>query len=191
MNEVTQKVDTMNISQAEFARRVGTSRQYINRLVREGKLTREDDGSLDEDKVTAEFQSLSDVGRDGTREWAERQRNGESSSQGRSLSMEEDGENVRAQRLFNSAKAREKSYVSLMKELEYKAALGEYVKVSDVEIEADRVFSELNSILNSLPSRLAPKLMQRESLAEIQQILEEGLNEAKQTFQEFDIVDSD
>ena len=42
----------------------------------------------------------------------------------------------------------------------------------------------LVSVLGSLPSRLVPKLIQRDSLSEVQQIIEEGINEAKQTIQE-------
>ena len=169
----------MGITQSEFARKAGCSRQYVNKLVKQGKLTRNPDGSLDEEKALAEYAALAEVGRDAVREWNKEQR-------GASKTQPTDEEVARSQRLFNSAKAREKSYLSLLRELEYKVATKEYVRVSDVEAEAERVFAELNSILNALPSRLAPKLMQRESLAEIQRILEDGINQAKITFQDLD-----
>lgn len=73
-----------------------------------------------------------------------------------------------------------------LKQLDLEVANGKYIRVTDVEAEAEHVFGELNSILNALPSRLAPKLMQRESLPEIQRILEDGINQAKQTFQDLD-----
>jgi len=190
----------MALSQAEFARQVGHSRQYINQLVKKGKLSTSGKGKLDEKKAYAEFQALGEVGREGTREWNRRQKSGAKNGHDKASSGNGDqgvpDDTVpqasefsdpavqEAQRVFNKSRAKEKAFNSLLKELDYYIRKGQYVPVSEVRGEAEQVIGALVSVLDSLPSRLAPKLIQRDSLPEVQQIIEDGVNEIKQAIQE-------
>lgn len=192
----------MSISQAEFARQVGHSRQYIHKLIRQGKLSTDEKGRVDDGKAFEEFRSLGDVGHSATREWNKQQKQGAKSKHSKATKGSggsgevlagENGEPEgdfadpavqEAHRVFNKSKAKEKAFASLLRELDYHVRKGNYVPVSEVKQEAEQVVSAMVSVLDSLPSRLAPRLTQRESLPEIQEIIEDGINEVKQAIQE-------
>ena len=191
----------MSLSQAEFARQVGHTRQYINKLIKQGKLSKSQDGGLDEERAFAEFQALGDVAHSATRAWNRQQKSGakskrESATNGNGEGVNtapgvdtENGEDfndpavAEAHRVFNKSKAKEKAYSSLIREIEYYIRKGDYVPISEVRREAEEVVGSLIATLDSMPSRLAPRLLQRESLPEIQEILEAGINEVKEAIQ--------
>ncbi len=87
---------------------------------------------------------------------------------------------------FLEARARDKKYQALMREIDYKIKKGEIVPVEKVRKDAQEVIAVLSSLLSAMPAKLAPRLLQRDSLAEIQEIIEDGINDVKKAFQEID-----
>lgn len=189
----------MSISQAELARRVGYSRQYIHKLIKQGKLSTDSKGRVDENKVFSELKALAEPGRGNVKKKnTERKKanaskdNKKSQTKGSEQSQEspaggldpEEADTEQVHRIFNQARAKKESFASLIRELDYYIRKGDYVSVSEVKQDAEQVVGALIAALDSVPARLAPKLMQRDSLPEIQRILEDGINEAKRAMQE-------
>ena len=183
------------MTQTDLAKLVGCSRNHINHLVKQGKLTKLAEGP---EAALKEYATLKDVSTDVQRQWAKKQK--ELAAQGKhhnqkkkaktpasvdddeSPDIPDDGTEI--SRLYNRSRAKEKKYAAMLRELDYKIQSGEYIHVDEVRADADRALSALVSMLASMPSRIAPKLMQRDNLAEIQIILENGINEAKQALLE-------
>lgn len=51
------------LSQAEYAARIGTSRQYVHKMIRAGKITAEPDGRIDPLKADAALNGIADPAR--------------------------------------------------------------------------------------------------------------------------------
>jgi hypothetical protein len=183
-------------TQKKLAEAVGCSQQYIAKMISKGLLPLAADGKIDGLKAVKIFEAHhAEVGKDDLREYNRTQKGRPKKKAAVSSVPMDDGgggdndddwakASDRASKVFNMAKAKEKKFLSLLRELEYKKAMGELIATDEVKADAENVAALLNALLAAMPSRIAPKLMQRDSLAEIQAIIEAEVNEVKKAIYE-------
>ena len=172
----------MLITQAEWARRRGFSRQYVGRLVKRG-VVRLDDGKLDPEEADAALAALREPARQprrtaGSRAEHSRRQPTDSSTGGGPISVPQGGDLPTL-----LLKTRIKSEVERARLLEIKAKVeaGKYVDADEVKVAAFNRARIVRDALLSIPDRLAAVLAAETETpkvhaliaAEIRQALEE------------------
>lgn len=150
------------ISQADFARRINKSRQYVSQLVRDGKLTTEN-GKIVEDSALKEYNTL---------------RNGvlESEEIKNPSAKHQETEKVAATgHQLQKAKAITQSYVAKLKKREYEILEKEYIHIDQVVNEIETASAIVRSKLLALPNKLATEL-ENLTHSEIETKLENEIN---------------
>lgn len=149
--------DKTLVSQSAYARLRGTSRQYVNRLVRSGKLTLVD-GKVDPEKADAELSENTDETRANSG-LSNREPVAEAETGIGSTSLME------AKRLHEEYKAR-------LAKLRYEEARGLLVEKSEVEREAYAVGRVVRDAMLAIPSRLRDMLAAEDDAKAVHRILE-------------------
>ena len=152
------------VSQAELARRLGVSRQYVNRLVRSGKLELEGK-KIDVAKAVAALRQVRDPARKyKTDEPADLDQ-----------FPQEDSSEAGPQLTFAEAKTMKEVYLARMARLKYEEEAGKLVPKADVEARAADIGMVVKQNLLSIPSRLMDQLADETDPREINAILEAEL----------------
>lgn len=147
------------ISQRGFAKEIGKSPTWVNKLISEGILPRNNDGSLPYEEALAAYKShiAKRKGADETKEI-----------------INDASMNINA--AINKVKLAKETYNARLKELEYKMRKGELLEKDFVVAEAARMAEAVRNKLLSLPARVAA-LCENRTSREIEGIIENEINE--------------
>lgn len=190
------------VSQRQFAKVVGRSHVWVNRLVKEGRLPADEKGRIPLEDGLKAYEASQVVGYDANRAHGEKQRSkgkapAKAAAKGKAREPDEpellpDNDDVppitggpshaRVAEAYNRARTAEKTFQAKLKELEYKEAQGLLLPLADVEADAAETAAELREKLMSMPPRIAP-LCEGKQAREIEGILEDAINEALLAFQ--------
>jgi transcriptional regulator with XRE-family HTH domain len=155
------------ISQAELARRLGVSRQYVNRLVRSGKLELEGK-KIDAAKAVAALRQVRDPAR--------KYKTDEPADLDQPAPQPEPA--AKRQPTFAEAKTMKEVYLARMARLKYEEEAGKLVPKADVEARAADIGMVVKQNILSIPSRLMDQLADETDPREINAILEAELRRA-------------
>lgn len=149
-------------SQAEFAKQIGVTRQYVCKLVREGKITTQN-GKVVEAVALKEYQIL----KYGTDQ--------DPISKIPSAKHLNTDKTAATGKTIQNAKAVKETYVAKLKKREYEILEKEYIHIDKVLNDIETASAVVRSKLLALPSKLATDL---EGLihSEIQTKLEDEIN---------------
>jgi ribosomal protein L19E len=142
-----------NVSVSEFAREVGASRGNVRRLIDQGVIPRNPDGTVPLEAGRAAFENR----------------------KGRRDKVVQDTGNVREETA--KAKLAKETYIAKLKELDYRYRKGELVEVEDVRAEAQRVAAAVMDKFKAIPPRIAV-LCEGRSARDIEAIISDAHNEA-------------
>ncbi len=152
------------ITKAEFARRVGISKQRVTQLTQAGRLP-----------VTADNRIPWPEARDVL--LARRAEDDNPSAQlARAGRGDANDAAIRSSLNYAEARAAKEALRAQLLNLQVKRVRGELVPVAEVEADAQVMGEELRAALLALPSRICP-LCQAKPLAEAERIWEDALNE--------------
>lgn len=167
------------ISQAELARRLGVSRQYVGRLVKQGKLELVG-RKLDAEASMAVLEGLADPARP-------RKTNLAASPPAREVVAEQsepaddpEGAIIKGEKrapTFAEAKTMKEVYLAKMARLKYEEEAGRFLEKSEVERRAQEVGMVVRQNLLSLPSRLMDQLAAESDPREINALLDAEVRE--------------
>jgi hypothetical protein len=152
----------------ELAKRLGISRQRVNDLAREGKLTREPDGRWDPDRAMDELSKTLDSRhrrRAKVQQRGVRQDSRASESEGLPLTGS-------AHEIFNRARAAKEVAIAKERQLDLRHRQGELLEASEVELAWTRKLTAFKERLLAIPDRLAQKLAAIAEDREIRAILD-------------------
>lgn len=149
-------------SQADFAKQIGVTRQYVCKLVREGKITTQN-GKIVEAVALKEYQILK-YGTDSA-----------PITDTPSVKHLNTDKTAATGKTIQNAKAVKETYVAKLKKREYEILEKEYIHIDQVLNDIETASAVVRSKLLALPSRLATDL---EGLihSEIQTKLEDEIN---------------
>lgn len=171
------------VSQREFAKQVGRSHVWVNRLVKDGRLPTDAKGRIPLKAGLAAFEAANVVGY-ATKETAKKKK-----AEPELLPETDDvpvtsggASHAKVAEAYNRARTAEKTYQAKLKELEYKEAQGLLIPLADVEADAAETAAAMRNTLMSMPPRIAP-LCEGKSAREIEGVIEEAVNEALREFQ--------
>lgn len=160
----------IKISQIELAEMLGVSKQYVNKLVQQGKFPLRD-GKLDSDECKAIYETM---GGNKASQETENQNN--------------IGQHYQRARAYKEATIAKIKAVELQqKELQLKVEQGKFISIEEAERNADVIFSELRNQLYSIPTRVALECVGK-SAPKIAAIIEGAINEALEAMQNWVIV---
>ena len=142
-----------NVSVSEFARVVGSSRGNVRRLIDQGVIPRNPDGTVPLEIGRVAFQNR----------------------KGQKKKDPTDTDNVREETA--KAKLAKETYIAKLKELDYRYRKGELAEVEDVKADARRVGSAFMDKIKAIPSRIAV-LCEGRSARDIEAIIDDALNDA-------------
>ena len=152
------------LSQAEFARRLGVTRQYVNQLVKR-KVIALKDGRIDFAEAVRAIEAAQDPARPRTRpELAP----------------------LPATMSYQAARTLKEEYAALHRKLEYEQACGKLLPVDQVVQAWQQLVAAFRAKCLSLPSRLAPMLAMSER-GEIHKALTAAVREALEELSRFDL----
>jgi transcriptional regulator with XRE-family HTH domain len=167
------------ISQAEFARRLGVSRQYIGRLVKKGKLELVG-RKLDADASMAVLEGLADPARPRKTSLAASPPSREIVAEQPEPADDPEGAIIKGEKrapTFAEAKTMKEVYLAKMARLKYQEEAGRFLEKAEVERRAQNVGMVVRQNLLSLPSRLMDQLAFESDPREINALLEAEVRE--------------
>ncbi len=136
------------VTQTEYARHIGKSKQYVSKLVKKGKIPLVD-GLIDPD--------MADVAKK------------KNSDPSRVVGVEVDQDHSS----FSAAKTKREIIRSQFEEMKFKRHAGELVEVSDIESVLKDVFRDLRDRILSIPTTVKGRLVGMTDEREIQLYLNE------------------
>lgn len=190
------------VSQREFAKHIGRSHVWVNRLVKNGRLPSDDKGYIPLNAGLEAYRLAQRPDDDVRRAVAAEQRAAYKAKAGKpahepeptvqesepmpdvsSIPASAAGMSVaRINEAFNRARLAEKTYQAKLRELEYKEASGQLIPVGDVEADAARTGAEVRERLMTVAPRVAG-LCEGKTAREIERIIREAVNEALEALQ--------
>lgn len=190
------------VSQREFAKHIGRSHVWVNRLVKDGRLPSDDKGRIPLSAGLEAYRLAQQPGDDTRRAVAAEQRAAHKAKAGKpapepeptvqesepmpdvsSIPASAAGMSVaRINEAFNRARLAEKTYQAKLRELEYKEASGQLIPVGDVEADAVRTGAEVRERLMTVAPRVAG-LCEGKTAREIERIIDAAINEALEALQ--------
>lgn len=182
------------ITQSEFARQTGVSKQYINKLVKQGKLPVLDSGRIDPDVARVALDKIRDPARrlgkdapDGAGESRNAPRSHTAVDPASDLfdvaadDYNEDGDAAATHRgntSFNHVAIAHKGWQAKRAELEYKQAAGLLIDKGDVEREAFDVARAVRDRMIAIPAEVAGVLVGMANEQEIASFLRAKIRDA-------------
>lgn len=162
-------MQAQKVSQAEFARTRGCSRQYINKLVSQGKIQKDENGKIDPVEAVKAMQANADPAHDSHR----------------TILPEVTEDHVpdtapagaSADGSFQASRSQREFYNARMAEMEYLRKVGELLGREDVEKQVSHLARILRNRLMDMPGKLSGRLVSLTSEREITALLEETINE--------------
>ena len=170
------------VSIREFARQVGKSEGMIRKLIKQGKLPRNEDGSIPiKEGFTAYDKYAKAVDAKKKKTVVALPDNDDApmaSAMNKAMNVTE---------AFNKARLAEKTYQAKLKELEYKLKHGELVERDKVEADAQATGSLVREQLMSIPVRFSG-LCEGRTARDIEEILEDAINDALKALQKSEFI---
>ena len=176
------------LSQRAFAKHVGCSPSWINKLVKSGKIPLDAKGKIDVAVGMKAYEASQQPGYENNREHAKKQRAASKSkkSGGQDVELPDDapltGGNATVEKVnqaFNKARLAEKTFMAKLRELEFKEKQGLLIPKEVVEADAANTAEELRGLLFAIGPRIAP-LCEGKQARQIEAIIEEAINDALQ-----------
>ena len=167
------------VTQAEFARRVGCSRQNISKLVKAGKLTINAAGKLDLVRALAEYDANTDPAHH------ERLKKTADSAGEPELPTvfdapaadDETGQlPLSTESTFKQARTEREQHNAQLARLKYQEKTGELISASQVERDAFEMSRALRDGFQAITERLAPILAAEQDERRVADILREEIN---------------
>lgn len=174
------------VSIREFARQVGRSPSWISKMARQGKIPRNEDGSipieegfLAYDKFNREVEEPKPKSK--KKEVEPLPDNDDApmtSSASKAMNVTE---------AFNKARLAEKTYQAKLKEIEYKLKRGELIESEKVVADAQATAALVRERLMSIPVRVSG-LCEGRTARDIEEILEDAINDVLKSFQKSEFI---
>ena len=164
--------NSASVGVREFARQIGKSHTWVYKLLKEGKLPRNEDGTLPVNEAFAAYDKLTR----GTERQPEELPDDDNAQMSPKMAK---AQNVTE--AFNKARAMEKTYQAKLKEIEFKLKQGDLVESAKVRQDAQATASALRARLMSIPVRVAG-LCEGRTSREIEEILEGAIDDALKEF---------
>ena len=155
--------EKVNIPLKAFAREVGRSHTWILRLVKDGRLPRNPDGTMPFTEALEKFNAI--------QEEAKEKKLDRASKNPPDLNI-----------AMNKAKLAEKTYQARLKELEFKLKSGELLEKDAVAHEAQQLASKIKNKLLSIPPRVSAMCEGRVA-RDIEEIITDAINDALKELQ--------
>tara|TARA_R110002012_G_scaffold63674_1_gene167484 strand:+ start:93 stop:581 length:489 start_codon:yes stop_codon:yes gene_type:complete len=147
------------ITQSELARRLGVTRQYIYKLVKQGKIAKE--GKLvDFDKASKAIKMIADPARS-------------SAIDSKPAQLDEESDQS-----FAEAKTMKEIYGAKLAKLKYEEEAGMLILKSDVKSKAHEVGKNIKEVLLSLPARVMDELSVESDPRKVNSILEKEVRDS-------------
>jgi hypothetical protein len=153
------------LSQAAFAKRLGVSRQYVNKLVRRGVVALGEDGLIDFARAVRAIDAAQDPARPRTRPETEDP----------------------AVTTYQIARTLKEKYAALSRKLEYEKACGRLLPADEVVQAWQQLVAAFRARCLALPTKLAPQLAVMNERREIQAALTAAVREALEELSRFDL----
>lgn len=170
------------ISQAEFARVIGVSRQRVNELVRAGKIDLDENGKIDRDKALVKWEMIKAVGYSGRGDITKKKyAKAAKATQNEIERIGDDPTLIDLQ--YNKSRAEKMTYDAKIKELEMLELEKVLIPIEDVKLDSARLGAALKEILYSIPNRVAPNCFGR-SVLEIEEEIENEITQAIEKLKE-------
>ena len=164
-----------SISQAEYARQKGISRQYVNKLVQQGKIPVDADKNINPDIADQVLNATADPARQLNDPEAYDQAGGDHEYESESLvSEDEEVTNTvaaTAHTPFAKFRSVREAYQAKLAQLDYEERAGQLLKKAEVERETFDVARQVRDRFLSLPQELAGTLVSMEDEREIKKFL--------------------
>ena len=160
------------MNQSELAERVGVSRQYINKLVLDGKIT-VTDGHVDLEEAAFEFDIPKKILEKNIEEMTAAELRGL-----RDSISSPDQQEPNPNEMYRDARARKTNAEASKKELELREARGELIEAEQVKRDAAHCAKQLQSSILNVPDRVAAQLAAESDYTEVHRILSEALRTA-------------
>lgn len=163
-----------SISVREFARQIGRSHTWVQYKIKSGEITADENGKIPIKTAFAQAEKLI----------------------GPQTLPEDDDDTDSVKKLstaksvteaFNKARLAEKTYQAKLKEIEYKLKRGDLLERVAVDSDAQQTAALIRERLMSVPVRIAG-LCEGRSAREIEEIIEDGINEALELLQKSKFV---
>lgn len=148
----------IGMSQVEYARKMGVSRQYVSKLVKQGRI-RVKNGKVYPETVTT------DDGKVGKQQLAIPFAGEAGTSKGKG---------------YWNVKTTVEEFNALLKELEYHHKMGTLVRTDEVSKAAFDVARKVRELLNTIPERLCQVLAAEDDPVVIRETLAKELNQAEE-----------
>ena len=173
------------VSVREFARQVGRSPSWISKMARQGKLPRNEDGSI---PIKEGFAAYDKFNREVEATKAKQKKTEPLPDNDDAPMTESATKAMSVTEAFNKARLAEKTYQAKLKELEYKLKRGEIVEREKVVADAEAVGAFLREQFMSIPVRYSG-LLEGRTARDIEEILEDAINDALKALQKSEFVD--
>lgn len=186
------------IRQSEFARRVGKSAAWINKLIKAGKISVGDNKLIDYESALVQLEGSKDYNRDPQRQHAAKVR---AQKTMQAIMTERKGEGETVETVIGQiydhveppigdpackevhigietqkSKLARETYEAKIKQLEYLKMIGELIPIDEVKKANEIIAASIRSKLLTLPTKLAPRIEGKQAV-EIQYMLEDAINE--------------
>lgn len=189
------------VSQREFAKHIGRSHVWVNRLVKEGKIPSNDKGRIPLQDGLRAYEASQQPGYDANRAHGEKQRRAakkttrktaaKKSAASKTLPVQtlpDDDDDAplpssgfvpveKINAAYNKARLAEKTFQAKLKELEYQEAKGQLIPIDVVKSDAAHAGTEIREKLSSIGARIA-SICEGKTAREIEGIIDDAINEA-------------
>lgn len=160
------------VSQSEYARRKDVSRQYVNKLVQQGKIPTDEKKRIDPDVADSVLAQLADPAR---------RLNGDAENENEPLPAEEfetEEPQTNGHTSFAKFRSAREAYQAKLAQLDYEERAGKLVKKEDVEREAFDISRLLRDIFLSIPQEVAGTVVGMNDEKEIAKFLRLKIRDA-------------
>jgi hypothetical protein len=157
--------DPAAVTQAEFARRLGVTRQYVHQLVKR-KVIALRDGLINFAEAVRAIEAAQDPARPRTRP---------------KITGDEPA-------TYQAARAMKERYIALSRKLEYERACRRLLTVDEVVFAWQQIISAFRARTLAIPSRLAPQLVMIHDRKTVQAILTAEVRKTLQELSGFDLA---
>lgn len=165
------------LTRKELAARLGVSRQRVERLIHQGRLT-EVDGKIDLDHAREVWEGIRPDYRTRSKVLAQDAEDAsESGAEPKVVSLTES-------RLFNQARAKRELYKAQAAELEYKRLAGTLVERERVQAESYAAARLLDQKLSQIPRQIGPQCAIINDPLECEQLISQALTAALEEFKD-------
>lgn len=163
--------EDVSISVRAFAREVGKSHVWILKMLKAGRLPRNEDGTLPLKKALEVYNTLQD----------EAKEKGKSTTP--DIPNRDPSDAVSINAAMSKAKLAEKTYQARLRELEYKLKSGELLEKVKVAEEAQQLAGRIKNKLLAIPPRISV-MCEGRIARDIEEIVTDAINDALRELQE-------